>query len=364
MPNMSTLKILVLTLSLFLSLGLTAAKSDITRQFKDWHASCDDTGNCKGVTTDISRANTGVTYRLEIARQHGREAFWTLSFIIQNGQPKTGEPFHISVDFKEPVELKPDEGYQSGAQPDTFNIISVNQANTLMKLFARGNETFFNYLNSRGQETAARFSLKGLSASLLWIDDQQKRLNSPRSTGDMKIASTPGKTNSTNTFTSGNTAVLAPVKIPSAIGKLHFADGECLPIEKTPLASFGFETALVDKNQKLYLIPCFTGAYNIIYRVYLSSVIDNHPTQLFFASYSDTLGWTGTPDLINITYDAETKSLSSFYKGRGLGDCGSTVLYRWEQYSFKMVEYRYWDKCDGTRQPQDWPVIYPTPKTK
>ncbi len=360
---MNPLKILSLAAALSVFSGLSGANGQTVRQFKDWRAICDNTGNCKGVAVDARRNNTKATYRLEIARKSGRNTFWTISFVITGDQPRTYEPFHVSVDFEPPLQIEPDDDYQVSTQANTYDIISTPGGNRLMALFARGNQTFFNFLNTRGQEKAAQFSLGGFQASLLWIDEQQNRLQSARLTGDVQTASDQAGTGQANPFTSGGSTVLSPDRIPPAIGKLHFADGECNAAERPPLEGFGFETAQVDKDNTLYLIPCFTGAYNIVYRVYLKPFNDT-ARQLLFARYSDETGWTGSKDLMNISYDAKTRTLAAFSKARGLGDCGSTSQYRWKDRTFKMIEYRYWGKCDGTRLPGDWPLIYPAVKPK
>lgn len=347
---MSPLKSIGLPALVFLLLGLTTAYSQIKTQFGDWQTTCEASGSCTAAVTHWGSPASETQYRLEIARQHGPNAFWTMSFIILGGEARTYEPFHISVDFEEPIKLEPDEGYQVAARPNTFNIVGADQANLLMQLFSHGNETFFNYLNGRGQETAARFSLIGLTASLLWIDEQQNRLNSPRTIDGKKTVNARAPRE--------NTAPLAPEKIPPTIAKLHFADGTCVSRKHQPLAGFGFETAEIDPGLALYLIPCFSGAYNIVYRLYLETTDKGAPKQLLFANYSDELGWSGTGDLMNIEFNPDTKTLTTFSKGGGLADCGSTSVHRWQNYAFKLVEYRYWGDCGGTKLPEDWPIIY------
>jgi len=324
---------------------------------------CDASGNCKGFAVDTRSNNTSATYLLEIARKSGRDTLWTISFVIIGDEPRTYEPFHVSVDFEPPLQIEPDDDYQVSTRSNTYDLISTPKGNSLMALFARGNQTFFNFLNTRGQETAARFSLKGFKASLLWIDEQQNRLQSPRLTGDVETAPGEAGAGQANPFTSGNSIVLSPDKIPPAIGKLHFVDGECEAADRPPLEGFGFETAQLDKDNTLYFIPCFAGAYNIVYRAYLKPFNDM-ARQLLFARYSDETGWTGSKDLMNISYDAKTATLTAFSKARGLGDCGSTSRYKLSGHAFKMLKYRYWGKCDGTRLPNDWPIIYPAAKQK
>lgn len=118
-------------------------------------------------------------------------------------------------------------------------------------------------------------------------------------------------------------------------------------------------TAKLSGGKMLYLLPCFAAAYNVVYRVYVFD--KRYPDELkrsIFAAYSDAAGWYGKDDLINAQFDPETKTLIAFEKARGVGDCGSIAKYRWSDIGWRMIEYRYWGKCDGTRMPEDWPVIY------
>ncbi|MBZ0228054.1 MAG: DUF1176 domain-containing protein, partial [Bauldia sp.] len=114
----------------------------------------------------------------------------------------------------------------------------------------------------------------------------------------------------------------------------------------------------------LYIIPCFAGAYNVAYRVYLVRAGNiGKARTLYFANFSQTLGWYGSDTLINASYDPESKTLASFGKGRGLGDCGNAARYRWDGFDFRMIDYRAWDQCDGSRRPDEWPVIYEAGKS-
>ena len=39
-------------------------------------------------------------------------------------------------------------------------------------------------------------------------------------------------------------------------------------------------------------------------------------------------------------------------------------VYRWIDGFWRMLEYRYWGACDGSRQPEQWPVIFQHPDHK
>jgi hypothetical protein len=43
--------------------------------------------------------------------------------------------------------------------------------------------------------------------------------------------------------------------------------------------------------------------------------------------------------LTEIDFDPDKKTISSFYKGRGIGDCGSTATWSWTGSEFKLKDY-------------------------
>lgn len=153
-------------------------------------------------------------------------------------------------------------------------------------------------------------------------------------------------------------SAFASDKLPDPVQKLISSDSECTQYEADHLRSMR-ETVQLSDNHTLFLLPCFTGAYNVVYRVY---VLDKrYPDEVkpsLFAGYADGMGWYGKMQLINASFDSKTKTLTAFEKGRGLGDCGSVPTYQWNEYDWRMLEYRYWGKCDGSRMPGDWPVIF------
>ena len=148
------------------------------------------------------------------------------------------------------------------------------------------------------------------------------------------------------------------IELPPPVAKLLAADAECIDRHANPIMD-ARETAQLSENHRLYLVPCFTGAYNVVYRIYVfDRRYPNEAKLSVFAAFSDQMGWYGKIQLINAEYDPKTQTLTAFEKGRGLGDCGSVPTYRWNEYDWRMISYRYWGKCDGSRMPGDWPVIY------
>ena len=127
--------------------------------------------------------------------------------------------------------------------------------------------------------------------------------------------------------------------------------------------STAFEKSIIqdrlDDNRTLYLLACSLGAYNTVYRIYIyDQRYPDEATPELFAAYSASRGWYGKRSLINADYDPETRTISAFEKGRGLGDCGSLERYKWTADGLRLVSYRYWGRCNGSRMPRDWPEIY------
>ena len=59
--------------------------------------------------------------------------------------------------------------------------------------------------------------------------------------------------------------------------------------------------------------------------------------------------------LINADWDADTQSLSSYHKSRGIGDCGQSADYVWDGEMFRLTHSRVMDECRGSL---DWITVW------
>ena len=118
-------------------------------------------------------------------------------------------------------------------------------------------------------------------------------------------------------------------------------------------------------DKKVALINCFGGAYNISATAYLVES-NAHATTIrpimVLTHDSSVRGVVPTTDLTNADFDENTNTLSTFAKGRGIGDCGQsskTKLIVDKEYgsvTAKTTEIRSKDKCDGRMT--NWPVVF------
>ena len=249
---------------------------------------------------------------------------------------------------------------------DRLRVIAGNHfvadEDTLVALFPglrAGKRLAVTYTHERGARQALSFSLNGLANALAWIDDRQRRSGSREAVG---VPGAPGrKLAQAATPQSGGAAPKkAANALPEAIAKIHAADAECDMQERMPqIFKEGTVRGSLDDNNTLFMLPCFAGAYNTGFRIYVFNM--RYPEDVrpeYFAAYSDRRGWFGKPDLINAVYDPTTKTITAHELGRGIGDCGSLPSYRWTADGLRLVTFRYWAKCDGTHMADDWPVIY------
>jgi hypothetical protein len=63
--------------------------------------------------------------------------------------------------------------------------------------------------------------------------------------------------------------------------------------------------------------------------------------------------------ITNPTFDEKTMTLSSFEKGRGIGDCGGEDRWVWDGKTFRLAQVRMMSECRGVPL-DDWPTVYRT----
>lgn len=73
--------------------------------------------------------------------------------------------------------------------------------------------------------------------------------------------------------------------------------------------------------------------------------------------YPSKIGSNDAPELINAGFDRSTMTLSTFSKGRGIGDCGSAEDWLWDGQTFRLALLRAMPHCKGITD-NDWPVLY------
>ena len=352
------------------------ASADTTRLLGDWTASCwTDQQRCAAETDAnerTGRKNYGLA--LSLSRRDGPETGWEIGFRLRNVTPAPDAALILTTDEGGGFRFEAG-GFELARSGRFVELTDGNEVARLLPALRAGGRVTVGFSGAELGEAEAGFSLRGFAAALSWIDGRQDRVGSsdriaavqtvPAAEPDIpaeRPVQEPGMAAERPVQDAEGPGQIAPGEgegVPAPILARHLAKSECEPLEGGLLDSRLSSAAALSDNKMLYIIPCFAGAYNIAYRLYVVRNDDVATMRaLYFANYSRSLGWYGSDTLINVSYEPETEILRAFGKGRGLGDCGNAALYRWEDFDFKMIEYRAWDRCDGSRLPERWPVIY------
>ncbi len=318
----------------------TAAAQETRRYFQDWLAACRTDGYCSALAYDNTDSTAGVDadYIFRVGRP-AESPYWELSFTAVAAMPGLNERFDVTVD-NTPFSFSPP--YEAGAFGSINEFYFMNDpAQSLFDAMGPGDSLRVMFADEAGESRTATFSLRGLTAALLWIDEQQRRVGAERVTGPAPAGLTP-------------VSASHPASIPAELLRRHLSGGECEPFEVLPHADEVIEAEI--ESGRIWFLPCSAGAYNFIYTVWTQQ--EDWLSQRFFAEYTDTLGWSGTAFLVNPDYDPQTGVLTAFYKGRGIGDCGSFGRWQWTGYSFKMLEYAYKGECDAAGGIETFPIVF------
>jgi len=195
-------------------------------------------------------------------------------------------------------------------------------------------------------------SLAGLAAAMLYLDVQQQRIGTVgalKAIGAKPDASVP-------------TSPAAPLIVtPAPSGKpprtisVALATRLIGPDAATcdyASSKVGPRSYRLDAKHSVILIdkPCGNGAYNDFTSVYVMDESGAPRPALFDLApdMGEGAPGPGSGDLTNGDWDPKSRRMSSYEKGRGLGDCGSTESYAWDGTRFRLVEQTEMGECRGS----------------
>jgi len=126
--------------------------------------------------------------------------------------------------------------------------------------------------------------------------------------------------------------------------------GACDVGDETPIAT---DAVRLDGKTWLGLIPCTMGSYNVLTAPVLISGQGKarKAKRAEFDFLPSASASVASPLLANASWDPLTGELTSFAKGRGLGDCGTTETYVWDGRRFRLITQFAMGECRGVL---DW----------
>lgn len=337
-----------MTISLFLAALLAAPQPGVVRTFGDWAVGCDNGLACE-VTSLVSDSASDDLVR----------AGW---LTLTRGPERQAAP-QIAIDFATPI------GGRHSIQIDGKPIITTSfarltegwsikgaQATTLAQAMAGGRT--LEVVDAR-RKPVARFSLTGSAAGLRYVDDRQRRA------GTVTALVARGKAPGSAVPPPPPLPEIAAAPLPAGTAELPRQQtivemlnaAQCEPPEDGEPAASAHRLSAA---QTLILVACGAGAYNYDSVAYVMDsserANDRNMGGLPIHSFAPAVfdfepGWGGTGDaamLVNASWDEKAATLTSYAKGRGLGDCGSASDFVWDGTRFRLVGARRMDECRGS----------------
>jgi len=346
------MRLIVTLIMAFLTVSTANAETfgEKREYFKDWLAACrPNTNYCSAITYINPNPGNGAVadHWLRVGR-HQDGVKWEISITPIVSMPSDTTTFYFWIDEESFWFTKGGTALAYGAVNDIF--LTGGDATPLLAAMLNGSTLKSSFDSRDGVRIDIDFSLSGLTAALLWVDDQQNRVGDPRTAGDLPAG-----------LDLAEPKLTLPTAIPDDISVLHAKSANC-DTRADLVHGSDWQAHQVNNNTLLFLIPCSAGAYNFSYAFYTKTLTYGDTARILFADYWDSVGWTGTDILFNAHFDPATRVLTSFYKGRGLGDCGTSGEWQWQEYGFKMLSFHAKSECGGFDENEDleFPQIFPT----
>ncbi|MEP2989893.1 MAG: DUF1176 domain-containing protein [Parasphingorhabdus sp.] len=314
------------------------------KTFKDWAVGCDNGGICKAVSLIPDQSDSFDDWQGPIT-------------VVRTAE--TNETLKIRV-LVEALDIDRYRMKVDGQLVDTGPVVKgdypieiVGQdAEKVVQAIARGNNL---QVVGPNDENLTQISLAGSSAALRFIDAKQKRA------GTKTALIAKGRLQ----FSASTTSIpLIPVdqwddadRVPDTAEIVELVENSSCKDERFGVVEDQAYAmgARAGNYRALVLISCGSGAYNFSSTAFIGEYQDGDKDEARKWSFEPAKfdippAWGGdgrTPLLVNASWEGQDQILSSFAKGRGLGDCGNSESYVWDGSMFRMIEATSMTECRG-----------------
>ena len=320
----------------------------LTKQVRDWTVECSNGLTCKMSFSDWSakgmqyvgfqrkgEPNAAVDLRLRTAPDFSPDADPTVTF-------------RFSVDGKELLALAAKD-LTLAERGDTYFYPDQSKVLALMEAMEVGKSADVSVSGKAGSEALA-IKLNGVKAAMLYADEVQGRLD--------RVDALEAKGGKQPPRSAVAKDIVTLEDMPEIVRK-DFTDsgGACSDLEPETIKQFeGFDVTV--GGTEFLGVPCATGgAYNQPYALY---VMGEAVERISFPIMQDGSPTTMSTAM-NIDFDPVKKTMTSFFRGRGIGDCGQ--FFKWQvndkTSSLTLLEMRNKGECDeGGNDPTQFPLVW------
>lgn len=314
-------------LTIALAAAVASAQPQALRSFTDWIIGCDNGGTCTAMA-------------LQPVDWDGDPDSW-LNLTLKRGGG-ADDPVRVSWDNDLATQMTLLVDGRVVASGVTRDMALSSGA---VQSLRQGRQVTMRAAN--GASISA--SLAGLSASLLAMDDAQARVGTSSALvrrGPRRMTAVPPALPIiTRPATSGPAPrSIDPARAAAIIGPDNAqCDGTAPPIE--PVAH------RLDNGHSMVMIhhPCGNGGYNHFATV---MIVDEQgrAAAARFEVEPGVGGEEGQPPgnmVVNVHFDETNRTLTSYVKGRGIGDCGSISDFVWDGSRFALSAQLLMSECRG-----------------
>lgn len=322
------------------------------RTFQDWAVGCDNGADCQAVS--LMPETGGTAYDdwegpISIVRTAGSDDIFKIRISFE---AKDIDRYRMIVD---------DHLVDTGpiVQGDYPIEIVGTDARKVARAIISGNRLV---LQGSGDEIISRISLAGSSAALHYMDQKQGRAGTETAlVAKGQRAFRPAEPYIPTIIVDRWDAAKL---VPETGDIVALAEGSRCKQERFgvvedqifPLGKRG------NVFRALVLISCGSGAYNFSSAPYVGEYVENPRATSDWtfapAKFDRQPSWGGEgadPLLVNANWNEQEQTLSSYGKGRGVGDCGSAENYVWDGDMFRLIEASAMQECRGA---YDWITIW------
>lgn len=323
----------------------TSATSPIgeQRNFGDWAVGCDNGWACEAISLAAEDWSIGDGISITVRRAGGADGYNRVGLRLMDETAAGRLALHIDG---EPVAIA-----ERSDGDELFHFDPEIVPNLLYRIaYGRSAELFDEAGASQGT-----ISLSGSRAALLYIEDRQGRAGTVTASamvGDEAASTIPEPPALPVVHAmpiadrAGETA--APLS-ESVLAELQ-ATLECDYPEDEPLPN---RAEILSDAADLILIGCSRGAYN-----FSDIAFVRRDGELVPARFDHVFSWgeaAEMPFLVNTYWNPDRGILSTYAKGRGIGDCGTAEQFVWDGTMFRLIERREMNSCRGSMH---WITVY------
>jgi hypothetical protein len=329
-----------------------AAQPGEVLSFKNWAVGCDNGGICRAVSLTPEELGTvfdDMHGPVSIIRTAGSEDILRVRATVHVDDI---DRYRMFVDDRL-VDTGP---IVEGDYP--IEIVGQD-ARKVVQSIIQGRELV---LKGPDDKILSKISLAGSSAALRYIDQQQARAGTKAALVAKGSRAFQPRTIDIPLITVDHWESAALVPEATALVALA-EDSKCkddryglVEDQAYPLGKRG------NRYRALVLISCGAGAYNFSSAPYIGEYVENSDTKSGWtfapAKFDRQPSWGGEgtdPLLVNAGWDEQNQILSSYGKGRGLGDCGKAENYVWDGDMFRLIEANAMTECRGAHE---WITIW------